>query len=78
MHAFGSLEEVFNTKNIYMEENEGDVERINDAYERAAQRVVNKKFNKSQYDYWSDIARALHIKYKVFSAGFIKDSVFNC
>jgi len=80
MKAFGSLDEVYDTKNIYMEEKEGEVEKISDAYEKATQSVVNTKYykkNYSQYEYWSDIARALHIKYKVFSAGKIEKSLFN-
>lgn len=83
MYAFGSLREVYDTKNVYMKGNEKAVKELKDSYERAARSVTDavaedKIYKRHYYEYWADISRALHIKYKVFSAGFIKDSVFNC
>ncbi|MBO7209034.1 MAG: hypothetical protein J6V58_04775 [Clostridia bacterium] len=77
MNAFGSTEDTFNVKNIFMSATVKDSKIIKDEYEKIAKNITESNFGNKLYDYWADIARALHIKYKVFSAGFIDYSVFN-
>ncbi|MBQ4543790.1 MAG: hypothetical protein IJA19_06450 [Clostridia bacterium] len=77
MHAFGSEDDVFNVKNIFMSDTVKDSKIIKDEYEKIAKNVTENNFGNKLYDYWADIARALHIKYKVFCAGVIDYSVFN-
>ncbi len=77
LYAFGSTEDTFNVKNIFMSETAKDSKIIKDEYEKIAKNITESNFGNKLYDYWADIARALHIKYKVFSAGFIDYSVFN-
>ena len=43
--------------------------------------ILNQKelnqYEHSNYEYWANIARALHVKYKVFSLGWIQKSIFS-
>lgn len=85
MHAFGSLDQVYSYENIYMSRYNLLAESVGSAYNKTQ---ANKKLQQdnedrevnsnSNYNYWANMARAMHIKYKVFSLGFIKSSVFDC
>ena len=81
MHAFGSLKEIYCPKNIYMEIDKAD--EIHNSYIGRVKDTIStsnnnpKKEKKTAYEFWSDIARAYHIEYKVFSAGKISKSVFD-
>ncbi len=87
-YAFGSLEEVYSCKNVYLskqsiwEDLSGkSFDHLNDAYRldnlnRIGNKEKKKLYEVSNYDYWADLAKALHIKYKVFSLGWIQNSVF--
>lgn len=88
MHAFGSLEQVYSCDNVYMSKNllwanETGNAYMNGSYEyshrmdnrvRIGERIED--FENSNYNYWANLARVLHVKYKVFSLGWIKTSVF--
>ncbi len=89
IYAFGFFEEVYNEENIYMRSEEKRSKSIHHAYEnrrgtledyekKTAEDVVNKNSNMLQYNFWASIGRALHLRYKVFSAGCILESVFSC
>ncbi|MCC8160627.1 MAG: hypothetical protein LIO53_04880, partial [Oscillospiraceae bacterium] len=78
MHAFGSINEVYNIDNVFMLETRKSEKEIFDSYQGVTKEVQQKLYESSYpYDYWSNIARALHIKYKVFSAGYINCSIFD-
>ncbi|MCD8180643.1 MAG: hypothetical protein LUF26_04085 [Firmicutes bacterium] len=78
IHAFGSMNEVYDINNVYMSVTKKSENEIFNSYQSAAADAMQKLYESSyQYDYWSSIARALHIKYKVFSAGYINASVFD-
>ena len=82
MYPFGSLEEVYSHENIFMEKVSLKAEKIGDQYDESRKRVVEKtsKLNqrrKDEYSYWADIARAIHLKYKIFSAGMLRKTVFD-
>ncbi|MBQ7974393.1 MAG: hypothetical protein IJ300_01720 [Clostridia bacterium] len=80
MHAFGALDEIYDTKNVFMEATKEVAEEVGKSYDSIKQGVAEnaKRKGRGFYDYWSDIARAAHIKYKAFSAGAVTKSVFNC
>lgn len=84
LHAFGSLEQVYSSDNMLMSKSLLWAEEIGHAYlkpqldERYLQ--DNKKRANDEdkdYNYWADLARAMHVKYKVFSLGWITTSVFD-
>lgn len=66
---FGSLDDTYNYRHLLKQRD--DALRIHDAYRNI---IVEKQGNESRYlkdmyAYWSDVARAIHIRYKAFSAG---------
>lgn len=84
MNAFGSLGDVYNYDNVFMSKSYGAAVEVNATYVRKA--FADKAFNKNdmnkmlddEYNFWSSIARGIHIPYKYFSAGVItKSSVFD-
>ena len=84
MHAFGSIDEVYSIENIFKSKHIVWANEMGNAYFRASgaynyieankKRAVNADKN---YSYWADLARAMHVKYKVFSLGWINTSVFD-
>ncbi|MBQ8697223.1 MAG: hypothetical protein IJ519_05830 [Clostridia bacterium] len=84
MYAFGSLDEVYSYDNIAMTRYSVWAEAAGAAYRNAQRRTdfnVGKRSRAEngvlQYNYWSDLAKSLHVKYKLFSIGWIKTSVFD-
>ena len=84
MHAFGGLHQVYSCDNIFMSQNTVIAKEIGEAYTNVAVDIDYVKTNEKRaesenenYKYWANISRALHIKYKVFSLGWIKSSVFD-
>lgn len=84
MYAFGSVEQVYSCGNVYMSKHTLLAEGTGAAYDKAAmyqKHIADNKERKidenKNYNYWSDLARAMHIKYKVFSLGLIKKSLFD-
>ena len=83
MHAFGSLEQVYSCDNVYMSQHALWAEETGSAYSRnlhtgshLSDHRKRAKDEDSDYKYWANLARAAHIKYKVFSLGWIEESVF--
>lgn len=80
MHAFGSIDSVYCCDNVFMTKHSLISKQIGNAYTKA--QMVNSRINqsrndeKSNYNYWGDLARAAHIRYKLFSLGWITTSVF--
>ena len=83
MHAFGSLDEVYSCDNVYMSKNSLMAKETDDVYRRLKQQSLEdneRRFEKEEdgnYSYWANLARAAHMKYKVFSLGWIDKSVFS-
>ncbi len=87
MHAFGSLEQVYSCKNVYLSKKRiwseitgKDGAQYKDSHRQdSLARIGNRPedYDNSNYDYWANLARALHVKYKVFSLGWIKKSIFD-
>ena len=76
MQAVGGVEKVYSAENIFMI-------RYIDA-SKAAENNYNAKGNTTsthplanEYTYWANLSQCLHFKYKVFSLGYIKSSVFD-
>ncbi len=76
MYALGGLSDVYDIENICMKKNEKQIKTIKDSYDKIAKKMTKDNYMSQQYEYWANIARAYHLRYKVFSAGKIKTSVF--
>lgn len=81
MQAVGSLYDVYSVRNVFLTEHEPFAEKIYDAYsaiqnreERAQEHRMGKK---NDYERWADLARGMHIKYKVYSMGMLDFSLFD-
>ncbi len=84
MHSFGCLDEVYSCENVYMSKSRLWAEETGKAYLKAKNDDSHLDDNRKRieesnnYEYWANIARAMHVKYKVFSLGWIDTSVFDC
>lgn len=82
MRALGSIEELYCVSNVFLSEFTGDAQKAHEKYYSSVASEKRKKMAKSiskdMYSYYSSIARRVHRKYKVFSSGIWKESVFNC
>lgn len=88
MYAFGSLQQVYSCANImmtrhqYLAELAGEhysaMQKQTDLQQDTADRVERDGiYEDNNYKYWANMARAMHLKYKVFSLGWITSSVFD-
>jgi len=67
LYAFAALKDIYSCKNIFMK-------HVNDAafsFNRVHNQADLDSFLKDEYGWWSSIARALHRKYKIYSAGLL-------
>ena len=79
MYAFGDLNSLYGYENILLDGiSECDDERTLNSFElRKKIKKAEKNIKaKESYSYQSDIARKIHRKYKMYSAGFIKSGIF--
>ena len=84
MYAFGGLENVYSYDNIYMSKYKLLAEGTGAAYDKSQMHqkhiddhIKRSKNDNKNYSHWADLARAMHIKYKVFSLGLVDKSVFD-
>ena len=83
MRAFGSLREVYSYSNIFMSDHGAHAEETGEAYNvgkiqaEALRSVKRKRGYGDDYTLWANLSRAMHLKYKVFSLGWIHTSVFD-
>ena len=85
MHAFGSLDQVYSYDNVNMSRSRVWAEETGAVYDQNLESRCHTADNRERaengengnYNYWANIARASHVKYKVFSLGWIKQSVFD-
>lgn len=73
MHAFGSMDEVYSMKNIMFDgiKSEKKTQSLLDNLKKW------RGISANYYNYRADIARKLHIYYKVFSAGMLNPTLFS-
>jgi len=86
MRAFGSLRDVYSYENIYMSKYRNAGSSINSQYTAeqlrrnhiadSSSRREMEKYEDGDYSYWSNLARAMHVPYKMYSIGCIQESVF--
>lgn len=81
MYAFGALEEVYGCNNVFMTKTQLLAEEAHKAYygsEEEGGKVQKGKRKKPSrtYNQMAEMARAMHIKYKLFSLGWITTSLF--
>ena len=71
MFPFASLSETYEYGNITFDGIKNTATSISNAYYRVISNMMGKydKYYKDSYSYWSNVARAIHIQYKAFSAG---------
>jgi len=79
MRAFGSLKEIYSQNNIFMTKHQLLAKEIGKAYTatRSEYEKANEQRLRDDYNYWANLSRAMHIKYKAFSLGLITTSVFD-
>ena len=68
LFAFAALRDIYSCKNIFMINIREKAFDISNAYSEKNMH----KFLRDEYGWWSDIARALHVKYKMYSIGLIE------
>ncbi len=81
MAAVGSLRDVCSVRNIFMNEYDYMRENYAEAYrlirDRETRKHAYEKRMKDEYNFWANIARGMHLKYRIFSAGFFEHSLFD-
>lgn len=84
MHAFGTLGETFSCENIFMTQHAIWAQESGEAYmlrqrstDQEADNIARVLDANKDYTYWANLARAMHVKYKVFSLGWVETSVFD-
>lgn len=81
MRAIGSLHDVYSVRNVFLTDHEPFAQKVHEAYtavrnsEERAQ--AHKKRMADDYKHWANLARGMHIKYKAYSMGMIKESLFD-
>ena len=80
MRAVGSLNSVYSVRNVFLSDNEQrayNMSRLYDVISDTKSRKKNYgKRIKDDYSRWSNLARAMHLNYKMFAMGLITTSVF--
>lgn len=78
MRAVGSLEDVNSMRTVFMTEYAPFVEQVHARYlERSHRQSLIKKHSartSDDYKHWANMARKMHLKYKLYSAGLIKET----
>lgn len=81
MQAIGCLQDVYSVKNVFMTEYEPLALKADQLYLSVQNRQTRAKEHaermKDDYKHWASLARGMHIKYKVFSLGLFRFSVFD-
>lgn len=84
MHAFGTLGETYSCENIFMTQHAIWAKESGEAYmmrqrstDQEADNIARVLDANRDYTYWANLARAMHVKYKVFSLGWVDSSIFD-
>lgn len=85
MHAFGCMDDIYSIDNILFEGISAAAEKMGVEYlrKKEGRKEVNQKMrenwetiSKNYYNYRSNISKYRHLRYKAFSAGFLKPTLF--
>lgn len=81
MQAIGSLQDVYSVKNVFLTDHEPFAQKAHEAYVAVQNREERAKTHKKRlnddYKHWANLARGMHLKYKVYSMGMITHSLFD-
>lgn len=81
MQAIGSLHDVYSVRNVFLTDHEPFAQKAHEAYAAVQNREERAKTHRKRmsddYKHWSNLARGMHIKYKVYSMGMITESLFD-
>ena len=81
MQAIGSLHDVYSVRNVFMTDREPFAQKAHEAYAAVQNREERAKTHRTRmnddYKHWANLARGMHVKYKVYSMGMIKESMFD-
>lgn len=81
MKAVGSREDIYSVDNILMQKMKPLIESVSNSYNSKSAVEERKKqsadIKKDEYNFFANMARAAHIKYKMFSSGVWTSSLFD-
>ncbi len=81
MKAIGSLDDTYCVNNIFMQSLKPLIEAVGQTYNSHIsvenRRTASQRMAGDEYNFSADVARAAHVRYKIFSAGLWKRSVFD-
>lgn len=81
MQAIGSRSDVYSVKNVFLTEHETVAQKASDAYHllqnKEERANAHRNRMKNDYKHWANLARAMHVNYKIYSMGMIRDSLFD-
>ncbi len=82
MYAVGNVQDVYSVNNVFLSAHEQFAQKSFEAYDaiqNTEERAKNHRERmKDDYRYWANLARGMHVKYKVYSMGLMKASLFDC
>lgn len=81
MCAIGSRQDVYSVRNVFLTEHESAAQRVSDTYlaikNREQRALAHKERMQDDYKHWANLARGMHIRYKMYSMGLVKDSLLD-
>lgn len=81
MQAIGSLHDVYSVRNVFLTDHEPFAQKAHEAYvavqNREARAQTHRERMNDDYKHWANLARGMHVKYKVYSMGMITESLFD-
>ena len=81
MRAVGSFRELYSIRNVFMLNYDQYAQQTFDAHEalnnRENRKAIQQNRRKEEYKYWANLARVMHIGYKLYSMDGVKTSVFD-
>lgn len=78
--AIGSYREVYSVRNVFMTEHDLTAQLMQEYYFNMQDNNLmekHKKRMKDDYKHWASLARAMHVKYKMFSSGLMNLSLLD-
>lgn len=78
--AIGSYREVYSMRNVFMTEHDLTAQLMQQYYfnmQDDKRMEKHKKRLKDDYKHWASLARAMHVKYKMFSSGVLDTSLLD-
>lgn len=81
MQAVGGLREVYSIRNVFMLGHDRYAQESFNAYAALNDREKREKYQndrkKEEYKYWANLARSMHLIYKVYSMDMLRVSLFD-